>query len=76
MPSARLEICRMQYPKIGFLPEPISLLKIKRVNPSRKNGPRKNGWTMIPDRTLKERSYVSLAKNQVTYVQERERPTT
>ena len=56
----------IQCPKIGFFPEPISLLKIKRGNPSRKNGPRKNGWTMIPDRTLEEKSYVSLAKNHGT----------
>ena len=79
MPSVDLEISRMQYSKIIFLPEPISLLKIKRGNPSRKNGPRKNGWTMIPDKTLEERSYVSLARNNgyhVTNVQERERPTT
>ena len=69
----------MLCPKIGFLPEPISLSKIKRGNPSRKNGPRKNGWTMIPNRTLEEKSYVSLAKNhgyQVTDVQGRERLTT
>ena len=79
MPSDGLEIYRMQYPRLGFLPEPIPLLKMKRGNLSKKNGPRKNGWTMIPDKTLEEKSYVSLAKNhgyQVTDVQERERPTT
>ena len=51
------------------------LLKINKVN----HGPRKNGWTMIPDRTLEEKSYVSLTRNhgyQVTDVQEKERPTT
>ena len=58
MPSDELEIYRMQYPKLGFLPKPISLLKRKRGNLSRKNG-----WTMIPDRTLEEKSYVSLARN-------------
>ena len=74
MPSTGLEICRMQYPKIGFLPEPISLLKIKRGNPSKKNG-----WTMILDRTLEEKIYVSLARNhgyQVIDVQKNQRPTT
>ena len=79
MPSDGLEICRMQYPKLGFLPKPISLLKMKKGNPSRKNGPRKSGWTMIPDKTLEEKSYVSLARNhgyQVTDVQGRERLTT
>ena len=37
---------------------------MKRGNPSRKKGPRENGWTMIPDRTLEEKSYVSLARNR------------
>ena len=79
MPLDELEICRMQYPKLGFLPKPISLLKMKRGNSSRKNGPRKSGWTMIPDRTLKEKIYVSLTRNhgyQVTDVQGSERLTT
>ena len=79
MPSAEIEICRMKYPKIGSLLVPISLLKINRRNPSRNNGPRKNGWTMILDRTLEEKSYVSFARNhgyQVTDVQEKERLTT
>ena len=79
MLSDGLEIYRMQYPKLGFLPKPIPLLKMKRGNPSRNNGPRKNGWTIIPDRTLEEKSYVSLARNhgyQVTDVQGKERPTT
>ena len=55
MQSNGLEICRMQYPKLGFLPKPISLLKMKRGNLSRKNGPRKSGWTMIPNRTLEKK---------------------
>ena len=79
MSSNRLEIRRMQYPKLVFLPKLVSLLKMKRGNPSRKNGPRKNGWTMIPNRTLEKKSYVSLARNhgyQVTDVQEKERTTT
>ena len=79
MPSDGLETCRMQCPKIGFLPRPMFLLNIKKGNPSRKNGPRKNGWTMILDRTLEEKIYVSLARNhgyQVTDVQERESPNT
>ena len=59
MPSDRLETCNMQCPKIGFLPRPMFLLKIKKGN----HGPRNNGWTMIPDRTLEEKSYVSLARN-------------
>ena len=74
MPSNELETCRMQCAKIGFLPRPVFLLKIKKGNPSRNNG-----WTMIPDRTLEEKSYVSLARNhgyQVTDVQGRERLTT
>ena len=54
-------------PKIVFLPGPMFLLKIKKGN----HGPRKNGWIMIPERTLKEKIYVSLTKNhgyQVTDV--------
>ena len=39
-------------PKNRFPPRTNFPIKIKRGNPSRKNGPRKNGWTMIPDRTL------------------------
>ena len=66
-------------PKVRIPPKTIPLLKMKRGNPSKKNGPRKNGWTMIPERTLEEKSYVSLARNhgyQVTDVQGRERLTT
>ena len=79
MPSDGLEIYEMQYPRLGFLPKPIPLLKMKRGNLSKKKGPKKNRWTMIPDRTLEEKSYVSLARDhgyQVTDVQGRERLTT
>ena len=62
-------------PKNRFPPRTDVPIKDKE----RKHGPRKNGWTMIPDRTLEEKSYVSLARNhgyQVTDVQNKERPTT
>ena len=62
-------------PKNRFPPRTNVPIKIKKGN----HGLRKNGWTMIPDKTLEEKSYVSLARNhgyQVTDVQEKERPIT